>query len=196
MTVRRRRRFWVSGTGILLLMLSLTAAGFFRAVIHHVQGLTSLTTRTPQITTTTATRTRTTMRLLGDPCQRSTKSRTVGSQLPYFHLRPYYYHHHQQQSRLFASSLASPAVASSSSSSSRDEERGDDKDDDTAAALVFLRELNPSQRQAVTQPLQIPVQQQYPSDPTVTDSTKSSMVVTRVIAGPGSGKTKGNRQET
>ena len=195
MIVRRQRRFWVSLTGILLLMLSLTA-GFFRSVVvQHVQGLTSLTAMTPKTTTTATTRTRATMLLLGDPRQRSTKFRTVGSQQPYFHLRPYYYYQQQQQqSRLFVSSIDSPAVVSSSTSSSRDEERGDDKDDDTAAALVFLRELNPSQRQAVTQPLQIPVQQQYPSDPTVTDSTKSSMVVTRVIAGPGSGKTKGNRQ--
>ena len=176
-------------------MLSLTA-GFFRSVVvQHVQGLTSLTARTPQTTTTTATRTRTTMRLLGDPWQRSTKSRTVGSPQPYFQQRPYYYHYQQQQHpRLFVSSLASPAVVSSSSSSySLDEECGDDKDNATAA-LVFLQELNPSQLRAVTQPLQIPVQQQYPSDPTTTDSTRSSMVVTRVIAGPGSGKTKGNRQ--
>ena len=128
MTVRRRRRFWVSGTGTILLMLSLTA-GFCRSVIQHVQGLTSLTARTPQITATTATRTRTTMLLLGDPRQRSTKSRTVGSPQPYFQQRPYQYQQQQQQqSRLFVSSIDSPAVVSSSTSS-RGEERADENGD-------------------------------------------------------------------
>jgi DNA helicase-2/ATP-dependent DNA helicase PcrA len=50
------------------------------------------------------------------------------------------------------------------------------------SSTMLLRDLNPSQIEAVTQPLR--VQQQH-DDPSTT-----SMVVTRVIAGPGSGKTK------
>ena len=47
---------------------------------------------------------------------------------------------------------------------------------------MLLRDLNPSQIEAVTQPLRV---QHQNNDPSAT-----SMVVTRVIAGPGSGKTK------
>jgi DNA helicase-2/ATP-dependent DNA helicase PcrA len=50
------------------------------------------------------------------------------------------------------------------------------------SSTMLLRDLNPSQIEAVTQPLRV---QQEHDDPSTT-----SMVVTRVIAGPGSGKTK------
>jgi len=66
----------------------------------------------------------------------------------------------------------------------------DDRDDEDAAAAdaalsarlqqLLLRDLNPSQVEAVTQPLRLP----HPT------SGELRSVVTRVIAGPGSGKTK------
>ncbi|OEU12714.1 P-loop containing nucleoside triphosphate hydrolase protein, partial [Fragilariopsis cylindrus CCMP1102] len=49
-------------------------------------------------------------------------------------------------------------------------------------STMLLRDLNPSQIEAVTQPLRV----QHQND----DPSTTSMVVTRVIAGPGSGKTK------
>jgi len=52
-----------------------------------------------------------------------------------------------------------------------------------SSTTMLLRDLNPSQIEAVTQPLRI--QEHDPSS-----SSSSSMIVTRVIAGPGSGKTK------
>jgi len=54
----------------------------------------------------------------------------------------------------------------------------------TSSTNMLLRDLNPSQIEAVTQPLRI---QEHDSS---SSSSSSSMIVTRVIAGPGSGKTK------
>ena len=99
-------------------------------------------------------------------------------------------HNHRRQRRQYhplATAFVTPPEISSSEDNNDDNteggwERDSGLSSEVAAKVdLLLRGLNPSQVEAVTQPLFL-----YHDD----DSESLSSVVTRVIAGPGSGKTK------